>query len=63
MTYLSVFQRGQFIVACMTGASATKTAKIFEILRSTDSKIMTTFEMEENLLVEIKFLTKTITYK
>ena len=44
MADLSDIWRDQIVAACMTGASVTKTARLFGVSRSTVLKVMTAFE-------------------
>ena len=46
MTDLPDVKRGQIIGVCMADASGTKTAELFDIAKSTVSKVMTNFEKE-----------------
>ena len=47
MTDLSDFQRSQIVGARMVGTSVTKTVQMFDISRSTVSKIMIALEKEK----------------
>jgi predicted transcriptional regulator len=40
MGYLSDFERGWIVGACLAGASVTKTATLLGVLRATVSKVM-----------------------
>ena len=46
MADLSDFKCGQIVGARMAGASVTKSAELFDVPRSTFSKVMTAFEKE-----------------
>ena len=46
MADLSEFKKGQIFGVPMAGASVTKTAELFRVIRSTISKVMTAFEKE-----------------
>ena len=51
MADLSDFKRGQTVSARMAGASVSKTAELFGVVKSTVSKVMTTFEKKGYWLV------------
>ena len=44
MDDLSIFKRGQLVGARKVGASLTKTAELFSVIRRTVLKVMTSFE-------------------
>ena len=46
MADLSDFKRGQIVGVRIAGTSVTKTVELFDVARSTVSKIMTAFEKE-----------------
>ena len=46
MAVLSDFKRGQIIGARMAGASVTKTVELFDVTRSTVSKVMSAIKKE-----------------